>query len=91
MRTDHLIILRPPAGKKKEIRNEAIKKALSVVGSPYDFGFDFENSSRFSCTELVDFCYPGLVEGKKRFGHRIVIADDLANSTKLKVVWNSVG
>lgn len=90
IRTDHLIILRPPAGKKGLVRNTAIKEALKVVGSPYDFGFDFENANRFSCTELVDYCYPELVKGKKRFGRRTVVADDFANCQKLKVVWNSV-
>lgn len=90
IRTDHLIILRPNPGKKGKVRQGAIDKALKVVGSPYDFGFDFDNSDRFSCTELIDYCYPGLVEGKKRFGRRTIVADDFAKCKKIKTVWNSV-
>ncbi len=90
IRTDHLIILRPPPGKKGLVKQGAIKKALKVVGSPYDFGFDFNNTDRFSCTELIDHCYPGLVVGKKRLGRRTVVADDFANCEKLKTIWNSV-
>lgn len=91
MRTDHMLILRPKDigvdGSKVE---HAIEKALSVVGKPYDFGFDFKNANRFSCTELVAFCYPGIVKGKKRFGKYTIVADDYAQSDKLSTVWNSL-
>ncbi|MHA2279954.1 MAG: YiiX/YebB-like N1pC/P60 family cysteine hydrolase [Promethearchaeota archaeon] len=84
MRTDYMLILRAPAGKE-----EAISKAKSIVGQPYDFGFDFVDTNRFSCTELVAYCYPGIVEGKKRFGKKTIVADDFYNCGKLQRVWDS--
>jgi hypothetical protein len=84
MRTDHMLILRPPGE-----TTEAIAKAKTIVGRPYDFGFDFTNAHRFSCTELVAYCYPNVVQGKKRFGKYTIIADDFFNCPNLKTVWNS--
>jgi len=84
MRTDHMLILRAPSGADK-----AIELAKSVVGAPYDFGFDFKDTNRFSCTELVAFCYPGIVKGKKRFGKETIVADDFFNCEQLTEVWNS--
>ena len=85
MRTDHMIVLRAPeAG-----REEAIKRAKAAIGSEYDFSFDFNDTVRFSCTELVSHCYPGTVTGKKRFGRVTVVADDIVDSPALEVVWDS--
>ena len=89
MRTDHMIILRAPAGKKGRVHRAAIASAKKVVGAPYDFGFDFKDCDRFSCTELISHVYPGLTEGKKRFGKLTFIADDFVNSLNFKKVWNS--
>lgn len=89
MRTDHMCILRAAPGKGWKNVKAAIKKAKAIVGQPYDFGFDFKDTHRFSCTELAAYCHPGLVEGKKRFGKYTLIADDFKNSDKLKVVWDS--
>lgn len=86
MRTDHMLVLR---AKKEGAEITAIEKAKSIVGSPYDFGFDFQDTHRFSCTELVAFCYPGVVKGKKRFGKTVIVADDFYNSTDLERIWNS--
>lgn len=85
IRTDHLVILRPT----EEQKAEAIEKALKIVGKEYDFGFDFKDSVRFSCTELVSFCYPKLKVGKKRFFKFVIIADDFYNCSDLKIVWDS--
>lgn len=90
MRTDHMLILRAPAGRKGKNIASAINRAKSVVGAPYDFGFDFTDTHRFSCTELVAYCYPGVVQGKKRFGKEMIVADDFLNCSKLKTIWNSV-
>lgn len=90
MRTDHMLILRAPAGKKGKNIDNAISLAKSVVGAPYDFGFDFTDANRFSCTELVAYCYPGIVQGKKRFGKETIVADDFLNCSKLKTIWNSI-
>lgn len=89
MRTDYMLVLRLSKDKKGKARQKAIEKAKSIVGSPYDFGFDFKNTNRFSCTELVDYCYPGIVQGVKRFGKETIVADDFDNCPKLVKVWDS--
>lgn len=89
MRTDHMLVLRLAKDEKGKGRATAIKKAKAVVGRPYDFGFDFKDTNRFSCTELVDYCYPGVVTGKKRFGKTVIVADDFFASKKLTTVWDS--
>lgn len=85
MRTDHMIVLRAPeAG-----RNLAIEMAKAAIGSEYDFAFDFKNNVRFSCTELISHCYPGMITGKKRLGRMTVVADDIVETPTLEVVWDS--
>lgn len=85
MRTDHMIVLRAP----QEFREEAIGRAEAAVGSEYDFAFDFNETLRFSCTELISHCYPGHIAGKKRFGRMTIVADDIVATQTLKVVWDS--
>lgn len=85
MRTDHMIVLRAP----KEFREKAIKRAKAAIGSEYDFAFDFNETLRFSCTELIDHCYPGHIVGKKRFGRFTIVADDIVSTQTLEVVWDS--
>lgn len=89
MRTDHLLVLRLTKDEKRAIAASAVQKAKSIVGSPYDFGFDFKDTNRFSCTELVAYCYPEIVQGKKRFGRETIVADDFYNSDKLTTIWDS--
>lgn len=85
MRTDHMIVLRASeAG-----REEAVKRAKAAIGSDYDFAFDFNETLRFSCTELVSHCYPGIITGKKRFGRITVVADDIVETPSLEVIWDS--
>ncbi len=88
MRTDHMLILRLIHTDETTIPR-VIETAKSIVGKPYDFGFDFENSDRFSCTELVAYCYPRIAVGKIRFGKERIVADDFYNSPKLKTIWDS--
>lgn len=85
MRTDHMIVLRAP----KEKIEEAIDKAKQAIGSDYDFAFDFNETLRFSCTELISHCYKGIIKGKKRFGRITIVADDIVGTRKLNVVWDS--
>lgn len=89
MRTDHMLVLRLAKDKKGKGRATAIAKAKVVVGRPYDFGFDFQDTDRFSCTELVAYCYPGIVKGKKRLGKTVIVADDFYVSKRLTTVWDS--
>lgn len=85
MRTDHMIILRAPQGNQEE----AISRAKAAIGSEYDFAFDFTETVRFSCTELISHCYPGHITGKKRFGRVTVVADDIVETPVFEVVWDS--
>lgn len=85
MRTDHLVVLRAP----EKYRNDAIERVKTTIGSDYDFAFEFGDSLRFSCTELVSHCYPGIITGKKRFGRMTVVADDIVGAPALEVVWDS--
>ena len=85
MRADHCIVLRPP----KDMIDNALEKANSIVGAAYDFNFDFEDSRTFSCTEVVDYCYPGIIQPKRRFGRMTVVADDIVACDQLKTVWDS--
>jgi len=89
MRTDHMAVLRPDSSYKEMSVDGAVKKAKAIVGKPYDFGFDFRNTDRFSCTELTAYCYPNIVHGKKRLGKSVIVADDFFNSEKLNAIWDS--
>lgn len=87
-RTDHLVVLRAPA----RMKENAIKRAKRAIGKDYDFAFEFGNSLRFSCTELISHCYSSQrrkINGKKRFGRFTVVADDIANTPFLSTVWDS--
>jgi len=86
MRTDHMIVLRP---KNPETILEAVRRAKSVVGHQYDFSFDFCETVRFSCTELIDYCYPETIEKKKRLGRLTIVADDIVGTQAFSVVWDS--
>jgi len=85
MRTDHMIVLRAEDWRQ----GDAIKRAKDAIGSDYDFAFNFNETLRFSCTELVSHCFPGIINGKKRFGRYTVVADDIVNTEPLTVVWDS--
>jgi hypothetical protein len=95
MRTDHLIVLRAP----EKYHEKAIERVKDTIGRDYDFAFDFGERLRFSCTELISYCYSGywlkdvwrpkIIIGKRRFGRFTVVADDIVNSPVLKVVWDS--
>jgi len=54
-RTDRVFILRPNL-KEKEI-NKALVIGKSLIGKSYDFKFDFDDPSEYSCTEFVYACY----------------------------------
>lgn len=95
MRTDEMCVLRVnkslTTGGLNSV-SEAIAKAMNIVGAPYDFGFDFEESDRFSCTELIAHCYPELIKPAKRWsslGKAVIVADDIVNCEKLQIVWDS--
>jgi hypothetical protein len=79
LQVDHLVVLRSklPAN---EIAT-AIAEALGNLGKPYDFEFDFNNSSRVVCTELVYRGYHGRgnisFSLTKRLGRFTLSGDDI--------------
>jgi len=80
MRTDHVVVLRECSG---SMVNEAISRAEAAIGAEYDFDFNFADSLRFSCTELVNHCYQNIFAGKKRLGKMMLTPDDIVNSTSV--------
>ena len=91
MRTDHMIVLRMK-DKSPEYYTEVVSKANRIVGKPYDFNFDFDNTTRFSCTELATFCLKLDLNVKRRASalwKKVVVADDFLKSDKLAIIWDS--
>jgi len=54
---DSAAVLRPKVS--EEEKNEAIARAFSFAGRPYDFEFDFETTDMLVCTEVVFRTYGG--------------------------------
>ena len=54
---DSVAVLRPKVS--EEEKNEAISRAFSFAGRPYDFEFDFETTDTLVCTEVVYRSYGG--------------------------------
>jgi hypothetical protein len=57
---DAVAILRPVLS--DEALREALSRALSHRGKPYDFDFDFATSDKLVCTELIFRAYDGILE-----------------------------
>ena len=57
MHADHVAALRPRLSDRQKA--DAILKAFSHLGKPYDFEFDFATSDKLVCTELVWRAYDG--------------------------------
>jgi hypothetical protein len=57
---DAVAVLRPRL--TDEERREAIARAFSHYGKPYDFEFDFFSTDRLVCTEVVYRVYDGMVK-----------------------------
>ncbi len=78
---DFIAILRPvlPAGESEAMIADSIKKVLPLLGTPYDFDFDFTTDSKVVCTELIYRAYNG------------VIPFDLKRESKMDRVENPPG
>lgn len=83
LRVDHLVVLRStlPAS---DIAS-AIGEAMGHLGKPYDFEFDFNNSSRIVCTELIYRSYHNrgtmTFSLTKRLGRFTLTGDDIIAHT----------
>jgi hypothetical protein len=79
LQVHHLVVLRPPLP-PDEIAN-AIAEAVGHLGKPYDFEFDFNNTSRIVCTELVyrSYHHRGTMQFSltKRLGRFTLTSDDI--------------
>jgi hypothetical protein len=51
LQVDALVVLRPPLESAQ--LEEALRRAASHAGKPYDFLFDFRTADRMVCTEVV--------------------------------------
>jgi hypothetical protein len=76
---DTFVILRPNL--EPESINRAVERALQHEGKMYNFDFDFFNSDRIVCTEVIYRAYDGL-EGLviplcERAGRKTFSAEDL--------------
>ena len=59
MHADYVAVLRPRLPKERIA--EAIVRAFSHEGKPYDFEFDFFSSDKLVCTEVVYRSYQGMI------------------------------
>jgi hypothetical protein len=79
LQVDHLLVLR--ARLPREETAAAIAEALGHLGKPYDFDFDFNNTSRIVCTELIYRSYHGrggiCFSLCKRLGRFTLSGDDI--------------
>ena len=76
---DAFVVLRPNLDKQKI--DQAIERAFMHEGKMYNFDFDFFNSDRVVCTELVYRSYDGLgnlqIPLSERAGRKILSAENL--------------
>ena len=76
---DAFVVLRPKLG--QDNIKLAVERALKHEGKKYNFDFNFFNSDRVVCTELVYRAYDGLEEMtfplKERAGRKTLSAEDL--------------
>jgi len=79
LRVDHLVVLRPMLSERDIAA--AIGEAIGHLGKPYDFDFDFNNSSRIVCTGLVYRSYHNrgtiIFSLTKRLGRFTLTGDDI--------------
>jgi hypothetical protein len=79
LQVDHVVVLRSRLS-ELEVAN-ALGEALGQLGKPYDFDFDFNNTSRIVCTEVVYRSFHG--RGRisfaltKRLGRFTLSGDDI--------------
>ena len=87
---DAVIVVRPKGLEPRQVA-EAIAYARQQIGKPYDFDLDFEDESRFSCTELVETALAkatGKGWGERNLADGIAPKDFL--NDRFKFVWSNL-
>ena len=80
MKTDYVCVLRPLFPVNKFEMNHEIKK---IVGLEYDFDFNFDDASAFSCTEVINYLfrhYRTGIEPTQFLGQKVVPPDNIYNA-----------
>jgi hypothetical protein len=76
---DAIVVIRPKL--EETLIAEAVERAISHVGKPYDFDFDFTRGDRMVCTEVVYRSLEGLGGTEfvlsRRAGRETLSAEDL--------------
>jgi uncharacterized protein YycO len=85
-RCDGIAILRPKIEVSRLAQHGAVQKAKSLIGTKYDWLFDFDDDRYYSCTEMVYECYKDYrsetgikVRGEDEFPANSIIPDDFLN------------
>ncbi len=84
MRCDDIAVLRHPSPEKTARAIKLAKEQLEKK-TEYDFAFDFDDSSRLSCTELIQYVFEYPKFSTKKI-EKYVVPDDLKN-TEFEMVW----
>lgn len=94
IRTDHIMILRVLSNKTRKAVRVAIQRAKDIESEGAEYDFDFTDTNKFCCTELVYHCYhdcseldmkirdTGITKGR-------ILGDDFLKFN-LDVVYNSL-
>jgi hypothetical protein len=89
---DAVAVIRPQL--EPGIIEQAIARAKTHVGKPYDFDFDFTRSDRLVCTEVVYRSYEGLAgihfPLTRRAGRQTLSAEDLLQLALCRQVFEPV-
>ena len=77
-KVDYFAALRPRISKEKKMN--AILKAYSFVGNPYDFFINIESNDAFVCTEVINKAFKNSLsfQLEKRLGKKIVLPNSVA-------------
>jgi hypothetical protein len=80
MKTDHVCILRPLFPVNQFEMKHEIK---AIVGLEYDFDFNFDDASAFSCTEVINYLFRHYQTGIKQsqfLGQKVIPPDNIYNA-----------
>lgn len=87
---DAVIVVRPKGIGPEQVA-DAVAFARRQIGKPYDFDLDFEDASRFSCTELVEMALKNATGGRDwgKVDDLGIAPKDFLND-RFKFVWSNL-